>query len=71
VKNPTYVFILDISAEAHSNKLFNQTLQLITNSLDSIPNPENTQICIITVDEYVQCYTVPNDLSRGPIVHQV
>jgi hypothetical protein len=71
VKNPIYVFILDVSAEAHSNKLFNQTLQLITNSLDSIPNPENTQICILTVDEYVQCYTVPDDLSRGPIVHQI
>lgn len=25
----------------------------------------------MTVDEYAQCYTIPEDLERGPIIHQI
>jgi protein transport protein SEC24 len=71
VKSPTFVFIIDISAEAHANKLFEQTIRWLQNSLDSIPNQENTKIWILTVDEYVQCYTIPEDLERGPVTHQI
>ena len=71
VKNPVYVFIIDVSAEAHANGLFEQTILLLYNSLDSIPNPENTQICILTVDEYVHCYTVPDDVEKDPTVYSL
>lgn len=70
-KNPIYVFIVDTSIEAFKNKLFDQALYVISNSLDSIPNPENTQICILTVDMYVNCYTVSEDMSKGLKMHQV
>lgn len=36
-----------------------------------MPNPENTQICILTVDEYVHCYTLSDDIERGPTIHQI
>lgn len=36
-----------------------------------MPNPENTQICILTVDEYVHCYTLSDDFERGPTIHQI
>ena len=71
VKNPTYVFILDISHEAFQNGFFASTIYWIQNTLDSIPNPDNTSIWILTVDEYVQCYQVPDDLEKGPITHQI
>lgn len=69
VKNPVYTFIIDISAEAHTNGLFTQALQSISLTLDSLPNASNTKICIITVDEFVQCYVVPSDTSKAPTVY--
>lgn len=65
------MFILDISAEAHSNDLFDNVVELLTNSLDSIPNQDQTTICIITVDEYIQVYRMPDDLENGPISYQI
>lgn len=43
-KDPIYVFILDVSAEAHNNGLFTQTLDSIAYTLDSIPNPDKTEM---------------------------
>ena len=70
VRKPYYVFILDITFEAHSNGLFNQALQAISLSLDSIPYQEDTKIWILTVSEYVQWYRVI-DTSKPPSVYKI
>ena len=69
VKNPVYVFIIDVSAEAHTNGLFTQALQAISLTLDSLPNASNTKIWIITVDEFVHWYVVPDDSNKYPAVY--
>lgn len=66
---PIYLFIIDVSNDAFQNGLFLQVLELLKNSLDSIPNPENTQIWILTVDEYVHWYNFPNNIEHGPKIH--
>lgn len=37
--------------------------------MDSLPNASNTKICILTVDEFVQCYIVSDDPSKAPTMY--
>ena len=69
--NPIYVFIIDVSNETSANSLFANTISIIQSTLDSMPNPLNTQICILWVDDHVHCYNVPKDLEREPIEYQI
>lgn len=68
-RNPIYLFIIDISYDAFQNGMFNQVVESLKATLDSIPNPESTQICILTVDQYVNCYAFSDDIERGPKVY--
>ena len=68
--NPYYVFILDTSIEAYNNGLFNQAIQAISLTLDSILYQDVTKIWIITVNQYVQFYQVPDDFSKPLTVYQ-
>lgn len=67
MRQPTFVFIVDSHIESLTSGLFTSALSSIKQSLDSIPNPENTSICILTVDSQVQCYTMTSSESLPKI----
>ena len=70
-KYPVYLFIIDITNDSFVNGLFKSVIEFLKNTLDSIPNPANTNLCFLTVDEYVQWYRFPEDFEKGPIVYNV
>lgn len=69
IRTPTYVFIIDVSYEAHVNGMFLHVLEALKSTLDSIPNPQNTKICILTVDEFVHFYSFSDEIEKGPKVY--
>ena len=54
--NPTYVFVIDVSQFAHPSGFFPQVIQSIKMTLDYMPNPENTTLCLITFDVNIHFY---------------
>lgn len=68
MRKPTYVFLIDTTIESFTNGCFNTAIYAIKSSLDSIPNPENTHICILTIDQTVQAYQIPNLESDPKVV---
>jgi len=50
MRQPTYIFLIDTSIESLSSGLFTSAISSLKSSLDSMPNPEGTNIGIVTVD---------------------
>lgn len=67
-RSPTFTFIIDVSHESLSSGLFEQVIELIQVTLDSMPNSQNTHISIITVDTQVHLYQVSNDINKEPSI---
>ncbi len=56
MRNPTYVFLVDTSVESIQQGILSSLINGLKNTLDSIPNPENTHLAIVTVGSNVHCY---------------
>jgi hypothetical protein len=63
MRQPTFVFLIDSTTESFSTGLFSSAINAIKASLDSMPNAENTNISILTVDCTVQCYYMATETS--------
>lgn len=61
------MFIIDSHIESLTSGLFNSVISSIKQSLDSIPNPENTSVCFLTVDSTVQCYSISSPEANPKI----
>jgi protein transport protein SEC24 len=49
-QTPTFVFFLDVSLQAFQTGFFHQCLSSIKASLESMPQPEKTRVCVATYD---------------------
>ena len=62
------MFLVDVSMNSHSVGLFQQVVQSIRAAIDYIPNPENSDIAIITFDVTVHYYVMPEDPKNDPSI---
>ena len=46
------------------NGVFNQVISSLQSLIDHMPCPERTNICIMTFDQYLNFYNIPQDLSK-------
>ena len=70
MRQPTFVIIVDSHIESLTSGLFTSVLSSIKQSLDSIPNAENTSVCIMTVDTQVTCYSI-SSADAAPKVYVI
>lgn len=56
MRQPTFVFLIDTSIESIQTQLLNAAIQAIKSSLDQMPNAENTNIAVLTIDCTVNCF---------------
>ena len=46
------------------NGVFNQVISSLQSLIDHMPCPERTNLCIMTFDQYLNFYNIPQDLSK-------
>ena len=67
---PTFIFFLDVSLQAFQNGFFHQSLTSIKSSLESMPQPEKTKVCVATYDQSIMFYTLADE-NAEPQVYQL
>ena len=55
---------LELSVSNVINGVFSQVISSLQSLLEHIPNPERTNICIMTFDQHLNFYNVPHDLTK-------
>lgn len=68
---PTFVFMLDCSIHAYESGFFHQALQSIRTSLESLPMPDLTRVCLVTYDSSLQFYVMAQNPNAEPLILQV
>lgn len=63
MRQPTFVFLIDASMESIQTGLFSSAINAIRSSLDSMPNPDNTNIAILSITNCVSFYSMSTDES--------
>lgn len=60
-----YIMIcIELTTTNILNGVFNQVISSLQSLLDHIPSPERTNLCIMTFDQYLNFYNIPQDLSK-------
>mmetsp|Transcript_52422 Transcript_52422/g.126887 ORF Transcript_52422/g.126887 Transcript_52422/m.126887 type:complete len:1184 (+) Transcript_52422:261-3812(+) len=63
-QEPSYFFVLDVSATAVRCGMLHSAAQAIKRSLDDLPGGQRTKVGFITFDNSVQYYNLASDLSQ-------
>ena len=63
---PTYVVLIDVSLQSFDTGYFHQCLTSLQQTLDYLPYPEQTSICVATFDSRIQFYQMPEDENAEP-----
>ncbi len=63
---PTFVFMLDCSIHAYQTGFLHQSLESIKSCLESVPQPEQTRVCLATYDVTLQFFVMPSDPNGEP-----
>jgi len=63
-----FVFAIDTSLHAFESDFLHHTLSSIKSCLDSVINPEATEIAIVTYDSTIHFFTMPTDENADPTI---
>ena len=60
-----YIMVcIELTAANILNGVFNQVISSLQSLIDHIPCPERTNLCIMTFDQYLNFYNIPQDLAK-------
>lgn len=67
-QKPCFVVLLDISLHAYESGYMHQCLTSVKDTLESLPYPDDTSICVATFDSAIHFYLMPQDENAEPTV---